>query len=197
MENLTINTPKKMLVGGNWKSNGTLTFANDFTNDVLNRLVYDTSKVEVVVAPTTLHLFPVKNQLTSDVQLACQNISLTGNGAFTGEISADMVKEFGVGWVLTGHSERRIKYGETDKDVGIKTKNALDKGLSVMVCIGETLEERESGQTDAVNARQLAAVAEQIEDWSKVVIAYEPVWAIGTGKTASPEIAQETHANIR
>ena len=108
-----------------------------------------------------------------------------------------MVSDAGVKWTLTGHSERRQKYGETDKDVGIKTKNALDAGLSVIVCIGETLEEREGGMTDQVNQRQLAAVAELIDDWKNIVIAYEPVWAIGTGKTASPEIAQEAHVGIR
>ena len=122
---------------------------------------------------------------------------MTGDGAFTGEISAKMVSDAGVKWTLTGHSERRQKYGETDKDVGIKTKNALDAGLSVIVCIGETLEEREGGMTDQVNQRQLEAVAELIDDWKNIVIAYEPVWAIGTGKTASPEIAQEAHVGIR
>ena len=191
------NAGRKFLVGGNWKSNGTVAFCNEFTNGVLNKLLFDPAKVEVVVAPTALHLLTVKALATNNVEVASQNLSLTANGAFTGELSAEMVAEAGVKWALAGHSERRHKYGETDKEVGQKTKNALEKGMSVIVCIGETLEEREAGQTDEVNARQLAAVAEGVEDWSRIVVAYEPVWAIGTGKTATPEIAQAAHAAIR
>ena len=108
-----------------------------------------------------------------------------------------MIKDAGIHWTLAGHSERRQKYGETDKETATKTKNALEKGLSVIVCCGETLEQREAGQTDDVNAKQLAAVLEQVQDWSNIVIAYEPVWAIGTGKTANPEDAQSATANIR
>ena len=100
-----------------------------------------------------------------------------------------MLKDFGLNWVILGHSERRHVFGESDLDVANKVKVALDNDLSVMACIGEKLDEREAGQTDAVNARQLNAIREQVEDWSKIVIAYEPVWAIGTGVTASPEQA--------
>ena len=180
---------RKNFVGGNWKSKGTCAFANKFTNDVLNKLVFDPAEVDVVIAPTALHSLTVKHLLTNSVEVAAQNISLTGNGAFTGEHSAEMIAEEGIKWTLVGHSERRLLYGETDKDVATKTKNALDHGLSVLLCIGETLEEREAGQTDEVNARQLAAVAETVNDWTNIVIAYEPVWAIGTGKTATPEMA--------
>ena len=126
-----------------------------------------------------------------------QNLSLTGNGAFTGEHSAEMIKDAGIKWTLTGHSERRTLYGETDQDVAKKTKVAIDHGFTVLACIGELLEERESGKTKDVNNRQLNAIREECDDWSNIVIAYEPVWAIGTGKTATPEIAQETHAEIR
>lgn len=100
-----------------------------------------------------------------------------------------MIKDAGINWTLTGHSERRTLFGDTDELVGLKTRRALDNGLSVIACIGEYLEERESGRTREVNERQLAAIREQCEDWSNIVIAYEPVWAIGTGKTATPEIA--------
>ena len=100
-----------------------------------------------------------------------------------------MIRDMGVNWTLTGHSERRTLFGETDEQVATKTRLALEGGMSVLACIGETLEERESGNTRAVNERQLNAIREQVEDWSHVVIAYEPVWAIGTGKTATPEIA--------
>ena len=108
-----------------------------------------------------------------------------------------MIKDFGLGWVILGHSERRHILGESDRDVASKVKIALENGLQVMACIGEKLEERKSGKTDAVNARQLSAIREQVEDWSKIVIAYEPVWAIGTGVVASPEQAQQAHDSVR
>ena len=108
-----------------------------------------------------------------------------------------MLKDFGLNWVILGHSERRHVFGESDQVVASKVKAALDKDLNVMACIGEKLDEREAGQTNAVNARQLQAIREQVDDWSKIVIAYEPVWAIGTGVTASPEQAQEAHDNLR
>jgi len=108
-----------------------------------------------------------------------------------------MAAECGFGWTLIGHSERRTKYGETDEDTAAKVERALAAGLRVILCIGETLEEREKGITDQVNQRQLKACIPKIKDWSKVVIAYEPVWAIGTGKVATPAVAQETHAAIR
>ena len=122
---------------------------------------------------------------------------MTGNGAYTGEFSVEMIRDMGIKYTLTGHSERRTLYHETDKDVAVKTKLAVDAGMTVLACIGELLEERESGKTKDVNNRQLNAIREQCDDWSNIVIAYEPVWAIGTGKTATPEIAQETHAEIR
>jgi triosephosphate isomerase len=188
---------RRFLVGGNWKCNGSLQFARTFPKEVLNSLKFDPSKVEVVVAPTALHVSTVQSVVSNNVHVATQNLSLTGNGAFTGEMSAEMIKDMGIQWTLTGHSERRSLYGETDQDVAKKTKVALDHGFTVLACIGEKLEEREGGITRQVNERQLNAIREEVEDWSKVVIAYEPVWAIGTGKTATPEIAQETHAEIR
>ena len=108
-----------------------------------------------------------------------------------------MLKDFGLNWVILGHSERRHVFGETDQQVGLKVKNALDNDLSVMACIGEKIEERNAGKMMEVNARQLAAIREHVEDWSKVVVAYEPVWAIGTGVTASPQQAQDAHAEVR
>ena len=189
---------RRFLVGGNWKSNGSIAFSKSFPKDVLNKLKFDPSKVEVVVAPTALHAVTVAGAITNpDVKVSTQNISLTGNGAYTNEHSAEMIKEAGINWTLTGHSERRTLFGETDQDVALKTKRALDHGISVIACIGELLEERESGQTRSVNERQLNAIRAECEDWTNIVIAYEPVWAIGTGKTATPEIAQETHAEIR
>ena len=185
------------MVGGNWKCNGNLAFAKSFPAEVLNKLKFDPKKVEVVVAPTALHIGTVQSVVGNNVHVATQNLSLTGDGAYTGELSAGMIKDMGIKYTLTGHSERRTLYHETDKDVAVKTKVALDHGFTVLACIGEYLEERESGKTREVNERQLNAIREQVDDWSNVVIAYEPVWAIGTGKTATPEIAQETHAEIR
>ena len=188
---------RKLLVGGNWKCNGTAKFAKEFPAQVLNNLKFNPANVEVVVAPTALHIPHVQSVLGNNVHVATQNLSLTGNGAFTGEFSVEMIKDMGISWTLTGHSERRTLFGETDKDVANKTKVAVDSGMTVLACIGELLDERESGRTKEVNTRQLNAIREVCEDWSKIVIAYEPVWAIGTGKTATPEIAQETHAEIR
>ena len=159
---------------------------------------FSQSKVDVVVAPSMIHMGAAQAALAgSQVKLSAQNCSLYGNGAYTGETSAAMLKDFGLGWVILGHSERRHVFGESDEVVANKTKIALDNGLSVMACIGEKLDERESGNTDAVNARQLSAIREQVEDWSKIVIAYEPVWAIGTGVVATPDQAQEAHDNVR
>merc|ERR1712032_493918 len=133
----------------------------------------------------------------SKVQLSTQNSSLFGNGAYTGETSPQMVKDLGLNWTVLGHSERRHVLGESDDVVGKKVKNALDNDLQVIACIGEKLDEREAGKTDDVNARQLRAIREYVDDWSKIVIAYEPVWAIGTGKVATPDQAQEAHVAIR
>ena len=189
---------RKLLVGGNWKCNGTVDFSRSFPSNVLKTMSFNQSKVEVVVAPSSLHIGAAQQALAgSQVQLSAQNCSLYGNGAFTGETSATMLKDFGLNWVILGHSERRHVFGESDQVVASKVKAALDQDLNVMACIGEKLDEREAGQTNAVNARQLQAIREEVDDWSKIVIPCEPVWAIGTGVTASPEQAQEAHDNLR
>lgn len=118
-------------------------------------------------------------------------------GAYTGEIAADMIADNGIDWVITGHSERRTIFKESDELVAEKTEYAISKGISVIACIGELLEEREAGNTMKVNERQLTAIAAKVSDWSKVVVAYEPVWAIGTGKVATPAQAQEVHKALR
>ena len=152
---------RKLLIGGNWKCNGSVDFSRTFPTNVLKTLSFNQSKVEVVVAPSFLHLGAAQQALAgSQVQLAAQNCSLYGNGAFTGETSATMIKDFGLNWVILGHSERRHVFGESDLDVASKIKAALDQDLNVMACIGEKLDEREAGQTNAVNARQLMAIRE-------------------------------------
>lgn len=156
-------------------------------------LPYD--KVDVVVAPTFLHLSQVLSSLPSDVEVSAQNCWTKAGGAFTGEISADQIADLGCKWVILGHSERRHIMGESDATVAEKVAYALSKGLGVIFCIGEKLEEREGDQTMAVCERQMVALAEKIKpaDWSRVVVAYEPVWAIGTGKVATPDQAQDVH----
>ena len=140
-------------------------------------------------------------QLLSGTPVAwgAQDVSAHESGAYTGEISASMLKDFGCAFVITGHSERRAYHGETDEAVGRKAARAIAAGLTPIVCVGETLREREAGQTDQVVQRQLEAVMDQLagNDLGRMVVAYEPVWAIGTGKTATPQMAQDVHAFLR
>jgi len=143
-------TPRKYIIGGNWKCNGTLQSSSDLIKDVLNKAEFDESRVEVVVAPVSIHIASVKALLNSNIKVACQNISSTGKGAFTGEINCDQVKDFDLEWVIIGHSERRSLYGETDAIVATKTAQAQAAGLNAMICIGEQLEQRENGTTNDV-----------------------------------------------
>jgi len=153
---------------------------------------------EVVICPSQVHLQSVTEKIRPDIATGAQDVWIKGNGAFTGETSADMLTDMGVGWAVIGHSERRGK-GEPDAQVAAKAKYALDKGLSIMACCGEPLEHREAGTTNDFVFPQIKAYADVFtkQDWAKVVIAYEPIWAIGTGLTATPEQAQDTHAAIR
>jgi triosephosphate isomerase len=153
--------------------------------------------VDVVVAPPFIYLDKVLSTLTKRIEVAAQNSWTGKGGAFTGEISAEQLKDFGVNWVILGHSERRHILGETDETIGKKAGYALSKELKVIACVGELLEEREAGKTNEVVFRQLKAYADSVSSWTDIVIAYEPVWAIGTGKVASPAQAQEVHAHIR
>lgn len=153
---------------------------------------------EVVVCPSQVHLQSVKEGLRTDVAVGAQDVWTKGNGAFTGETSAEMLTDMGVQWAVVGHSERRGK-GESNVEVAAKAKYALDKGLKVIACCGEPLQNREAGTTNDFVFPQIKAYADAFtkEDWKNVVIAYEPIWAIGTGLTATPEQAQDTHADIR
>lgn len=155
---------------------------------------------EVVIAPPALYLQLAQDQLTkAGVEVSAQNVYDKPNGAFTGEISVSQLKDSDIHWTILGHSERRTLLGETDEVVASKTKSAVDGGVSVIWCCGESLQEREAGQTIAVIERQLAALAGKVsgDDWKKIVIAYEPIWAIGTGKVATVQQAQEVHEAIR
>lgn len=153
---------------------------------------------EVVIAPPSTYLdLTVSLNTNKQVEVCAQNAYVKGSGAYTGEISVEQIKDVGATWVLLGHSERRTIFKESDEFIAEKVKFALEQGLKVILAIGETLEERQAGITDSINERQLSAVLELVSDWSQIVIAYEPVWAIGTGLAATPDDAQETHSNIR
>ena len=190
---------RKTIIAGNWKMNKTAAEAKSFIEE-FKPLVADIDSVEIVLCPVfTALTAAVEAAAGSNIKIGAQNIHWAENGAFTGEISAAMLKETGIEYVIIGHSERRQYFGETDETVNQRLKAALEAGLIPMVCVGELLEEREGGKTEAVMDTQLKGGLAGIssEDMEKVVIAYEPVWAIGTGKTATPEMAEETHAYIR
>ena len=163
----------------------------------LNEGVNDSASSEVVVAPPALYLKQVVTDVTKNVAVSAQNCYKTSKGAFTGEISPEMIKNVGGKWVILGHSERRHIFGEKDELISEKVGHALSAGIGVIACVGELLNEREAGTTSEVVYRQIKAIAANVSDWNRVVIAYEPVWAIGTGKTATPDQAQEVHDLIR
>lgn len=152
---------------------------------------------EVVIAPPFLYLLLTREHLRQGIEVAAQNVFDKPNGAFTGEISVSQLKDSNITWTILGHSERRVILQESDSFVANKTKTALDGGLGVILCCGESLEQREAGKTIEVVTNQLRAVAKEVKDWSKIVIAYEPIWAIGTGKVATTEQAQEVHQQLR
>uniref|UniRef100_A0A7N0U580 Triose-phosphate isomerase n=1 Tax=Kalanchoe fedtschenkoi TaxID=63787 RepID=A0A7N0U580_KALFE len=188
---------RKFIVGGNWKCNGTVDDVKKIVTILNEAEVPSGEIVEVVVSPPYVHLTLVKGLLRSDFQVAAQNCWVRKGGAFTGEVSAEMLVNLGIPWVILGHSERRALLGESNEFVGDKVAYALSVGLKVIACVGETLEQRESGSTAAVVAAQTKAIAEKVSSWENIVLAYEPVWAIGTGKVASPEQAQEVHFELR
>jgi triosephosphate isomerase len=199
-------TGNKFFVGGNWKLNGTRESIEALVNTYNNGGKFPSS-VEVVVAPTALHIGYVQSKMRPDVAMCAQNVSSdSGFGALTGELTADLFKAWGINWTIAGHSERRrrkqirgLGHDEESNSVAKKTKHALNCGMKVIVCIGETLADREAGTTLNVCFEQLTFIKETIsvEEWARIVIAYEPVWAIGTGLSASPEQAQEVHASLR
>ena len=189
---------RKQIVAGNWKMNKTesetIQLINELKQHDLN------SDVEVFIAPTYVNLSAaVKSTRSSDIRIAAQNMHQSASGAYTGEISAGMLQDIGVQHVILGHSERRAYFGETDELLKEKVKAALEAGLGVIFCFGEELEERKSETHFDVVKQQLSTALFDLDatQWPQIVLAYEPVWAIGTGETASPEQAQEMHAFIR
>lgn len=187
---------RKPIIAGNWKMNKTAAEAVSLIND-LKPLVAK-SKPEVVICVPYTDLWAAKEAIKgSKIKLGAENVSWADSGAFTGEISADMLLEIGVEYVIIGHSERRQYFGETDESVNARLKQALAKGLKPIVCVGETLADREKNRTKKVLKKQVLEGFKDVTDFSDIVIAYEPVWAIGTGKTATAEDANKTIGYIR
>jgi triosephosphate isomerase (TIM) len=192
---------KQKLIAGNWKMNGSLSANDTLLHAVQQGLAQalNGKKAQVAVCVPAAYLSQVQQLVKgSGIDLGAQDVSAHEQGAFTGETSAAMLKDFAVRYAIVGHSERRQYHGETDEQVAIKAQRALSAGITPIVCVGETLAEREAGKTEEVVKRQLAAVIHANGHCiSEIVVAYEPVWAIGTGKTASPEQAQAVHAVLR
>jgi triosephosphate isomerase len=193
-----VNAKRRFLIAGNWKM-----FKGGPSGIELAAACAKIQKecpgIDVLIAPPFTVLAAIAHEIDgSGVALAGQNMHAEGSGAFTGEIGPTMLKDAGCGWVILGHSERRQLFGETDKGVAEKTAAALSAGLSPIVCVGETLAEREAGKTLAVVTHQLHAVLEHLASAKiPVAVAYEPVWAIGTGKNAGPAEAEEVHVSLR
>ena len=189
---------RQKIVAGNWKMNGQFQQVIELINQLKEQIDTD-STAQVVVMPPAIYI-PLVNELlgSSNIAIGSQNVYPKDYGAFTGELSAPMIKEFNCSYVLVGHSERRQYFNEDENFVAQKFHHVKDHGMIPVLCVGETLIEREKGQTEQVIAKQLLAVSEKSKNcFRECVVAYEPIWAIGTGKTASPEQAQEVHQFIR
>jgi triosephosphate isomerase (TIM) len=193
---------RKLLIAGNWKMNGSLGDSRQLVAALRAGVpTAAEAKAAMLLCPPFVYLPSVRDWLQgSSIALGAQSLAdKEGSGAYTGEVSGAMLREVGCSYVIVGHSERRSLYGETDSVVATKFQVAQRAGLTPILCVGETLEQREAGQTRSVISTQLAAVVDTagLQAFANAVVAYEPVWAIGTGRTASPEQAQEVHAFIR
>lgn len=191
---------RRTIVAGNWKLNKTAAETRRFLIELKNKLAGIESSASVLICPPFVSLeTAVDATRGTDVAVGAQNVYWERSGAFTGEVSPEMLEAIGVGYVLIGHSERRALFGETDESVNRKLKAVLATSMTPVVCVGEVLEQRESGQTEAVVAGQVRGALDGIaaDHGGRIVLAYEPVWAIGTGKTASPEMANDAHGLIR
>lgn len=189
---------RRQIIAGNWKMNKTSLEAKEYIEKLKSFLLPHKSEVYLAVPFTALSLAS-RIAENSSIKIGAQNMNAAASGAFTGEIAATMLIDAGASFVILGHSERRQLFGESDEVVNMKLKRSLEENLEPIVCIGETLEERESGRMQEVLERQISQTFADIidADMASLILAYEPVWAIGTGKTATPEVAQEAHAFIR
>jgi triosephosphate isomerase len=190
---------RKPVIAGNWKMHNTISEALDLVRGIKSQ-VEGVTDVEIIVSPVYTALASVAAELKgSNINVASQNIFWEEKGAFTGEIAPNMITDAGCTHAIIGHSERRQYFGETDETVNKRVKAALAAGLIPILCVGETLEERDAGNTIAVVEAQIKGGLKDIaeEDMAKIIVAYEPVWAIGTGKTATPDMAEDVHKQIR
>ena len=188
---------RRILIAGNWKMNKTSAEGVALVKEIAAGLPAG-NLPEILVCPPYLTIPAVVEAAKgTPIRVGAENVHWAASGAYTGEVSTGMLLDAGLTHVIIGHSERRQYFGETDETVNLRAKAAVEAGLVAVVCVGETLAEREAGETAAVIDRQTRKALNGIADLSKVVIAYEPVWAIGTGKTATPDMAQEVHAQIR
>ena len=190
---------RRLIIAGNWKMNHTSSTTTQIVNELKTKIA-DVTELDIVICPTFTALSSAVHACNgSKISVGAQNVHWKSNGAFTGEISVEMLKEIPVEYVIIGHSERRQFFGETDDKVNQKLRAVLDAKLLPIVCVGETLTQRRNGETEDVVADQVRICLSDLanEEVEKTVIAYEPVWAIGTGMTATPEQAQEVHEFIR
>ncbi|MCK0163231.1 triose-phosphate isomerase [Marinobacter sp. S6332] len=189
---------RRKIVAGNWKMNGSKGLSEKLVGYVQAEAGSLDNGVEVVIIPPAIYIRDVLDQADGAISVGVQNVGQWQSGAYTGEISSEMAKDSGCKYVLVGHSERRQIFGETDELVAEKVALIVASGLAAIVCVGETLEERESGLAESVVASQVRLGLSAVSgEWKSIVVAYEPVWAIGTGKTATAEDAQAMHASIR
>jgi triosephosphate isomerase len=190
---------RNKIVAGNWKMHKNAEETEDLLNELISKIPTDVA-TRVVVAPTFVNLASAAQHLEfTNIEVAAQNMHQAQNGAYTGEVSADMLKSVGVNIVILGHSERRSYFNETDAMIAYKTDAALQNGMEVIFCFGEELKDRQSDNHFNIVETQLREGLFHLSenDWENIILAYEPVWAIGTGETATPEQAQEMHAFIR
>ena len=191
---------RRSLIAGNWKMNGSVAMTDGLLTGLKKGIVQSIPDVDIVVCPPFLYIpLAVQMLVGSTIRVGAQNLDIHGSGAYTGEIAAEMLKEQHCGYVIVGHSERRALYGESSDLVAEKVRVAVAAELKPIICVGETLEERERGDTGRVVREQLMSVLDLngVDIFPFAIVAYEPVWAIGTGRTASPDQAQEVHALIR
>lgn len=191
-----MNNPRKIIIAGNWKMKGNKKIYSELISE-WNQI--KNIKYEVIIGVPYPYLDYVVQKLNSKIKVASQNIHHKEQGAYTGEVSVDMIKDFGVDWTILGHSERRFLYKETNEIVANKVKTALNNNINVILCIGERMEHRVDGMVMDVITKQLSSVFKLLnnDQFKNIVIAYEPVWAIGTGRTPTEEQIQKVHANIR
>ena len=190
---------RRKIVAGNWKMNGSKDLVQQLVSAVRSGVESLDNGVEVVVIPPALYVSDVAERAGNGIAIGVQNVSQWSSGAYTGEIAAGMAQDLGCSYALVGHSERRQLFAETDEVVAAKVDSLIACGLTAVVCVGETLEQRDAGEAEAVVASQVRAALASVggDQWDRIVVAYEPVWAIGTGKTATAEDAQAMHASIR